>query len=340
MKKKSCLVVIVSFLLLVFLIPPANALDKKNAKKAKKFIKSEKYSQAIPLLKRVISDNPQDKEAYFQLGFCHINTENFKKAHEWFDKAFTLKPRFGKRIGEVYLTTAELIFKRSADFAVKKEKLLLAGDLFTKATVYDAKLKKHGYEFFLKLGNRANMTNGVVFYERALTYAKGDKERHHIGYKLLKVAAYKWPGQSCEDFKKKAADIIGKEKVSNVFPSPYMRSIFKETYTEADAKKDGNIYTFAWGSNIKKGDVLEVTGKIPGEKEFNAKEILIWKGKQYKPKWFKSENGYFRHVIENVRKEEKEAIWIEKNKGIKVKVKITRKIIPKPNYNLISEYTK
>ncbi len=340
MKTRLCLILLLLICLVLSLASPGSAFAGNKLKAAKKLMETGQYSQAIEILEQAIVDKPADKEAHFQIGVCHLNTGAFKKAHKHFDVAFNLKAGYGSKIGEQYIRAAELEFQRAASFSFKKGKLLLAGELFKKAAMYKPRLAKQGYDFFVKLGDSASMANGVVFYEAALDYTKDKKKKRDMGYKLLKVAAHKWPGPECEELKKKAAIIVGHEKADAVIPKPYMRAAFEKKYTDADADKNGYIYTFPWDQDIKKGDLLEVIGSIPGEKGFNAKEIRIWRGKKYKKKWYMSKEGYFRRVIESVPKSGRNVIWIEKDRGIEVTVKISNKTVPKPSLNLLDELMK
>ena len=63
--------------LILFLSVGVNAFAWGEVKKAKEYMASEMYPQAIALLEKRIAEKPNDAEAYFQLGICHINQQNY-----------------------------------------------------------------------------------------------------------------------------------------------------------------------------------------------------------------------------------------------------------------------
>ncbi len=325
-------VTLVSFMLLLVLASPTSAFFGSDVKKAKEFMQAGMYPQAIELLKKRISEKPTDAEAHFQLGICYINQGQYSGADERFGSAVRLKSDYGYKIGTEY--------KKGADSAFSKGNLRQADSLFEKAINYDPKFKAHGYNFYLSLGDRDSGLSAKTFLDKALNYAKGTKQKEKVGYRILRVAAHEWPHTWCDSLKSQAAGIVGQDKVDQVFPKPYMKTIFEQTYTDKDMDEHGRIRTFPWTEDINPRDKLEIIGKIPGESTFDAQEILIWRGKEFKPKWHKSENGYFDFTVQNVPKTGRCVIWMEKGKGIQATVKVSRHTIPKPNIALIESLEK
>ena len=313
----------ICFIALFMFASHVYAIFDSNVKKAKEFMQAGMYPQAIALLEKEINEEPTNDEAHFQLGICYINQNNYSGADERFASAVKLKPDYGYEIGKE--------FKKASDEALKIGNLSSASSLFDKAIIYDPRFKKLGYNFYMSLGDK---TQSVHYYERALQYAQEEKEKKmKIGFKFLRLAAREWPGSRCESLKQNALGLVGEKIVQEVFPSPYMKIIFEQSYTDADADAEGHIYTFPWNL-VQRGDLVEVIGKIPE----GAEEIQYWRGKKFKPKWHKTVNGYFNLTVKQVPSWGKSVISMEQDKGIRATVRIKRKTIPKPNINLISSY--
>lgn len=97
--------------------------------------------------------------------------------------------------------------------------------------------------------------------------------------------------------------------------------VYEGVFTDADSDQYGRIKTFRWGDNgEQEGDFLEVIGRIPA----GAREIKIWRGKQFRPKWHETEDGYYGHRIEHISRGKAFGIWIERGKGIAALVRISR----------------
>ena len=79
--------------------------------KAEYMIKAEKYDEAIPLLQKVVADNPRDADAWNYLGFASRKTGKLNEALGYYEKALKLDPRHKgahEYLGELYLMMKNL----------------------------------------------------------------------------------------------------------------------------------------------------------------------------------------------------------------------------------------
>lgn len=79
--------------------------------KAEYLVKGEKYEEAIPLLQKVVADNPRDADAWNYLGFCSRKLGKKEDALGYYQKALALDPKHkGAReyLGELYLQMNDL----------------------------------------------------------------------------------------------------------------------------------------------------------------------------------------------------------------------------------------
>ncbi len=319
------------FLLIFAFVSQSSALFKRDMKNANDFMKKGMYPRAIPILEKAVLENLMNAEVHFLLGVAYINNDNFGGAKEVFTSSVQLNPDFKYKIGNEY--------KKAAAKEFAKGNYLAAGSLFVKAVEYSPLIGQNmGFNFFAALGDRTENTD---FYDKCLIFAKGDihKEKQ-VGYKLLKLAVKEWPGPKSEVLKRKTGELIGQEIVSNVFPPPYMRTIFNKTYTfnEAFEKKFGQIKTIKFGKDdVQVDDQIEVITKMKDGSKFHGKEIGIWRVEKNKSYWVKTKDGYYMEKVKEIRKGSF-IISMAKRKDIKVTVVVKRKTISKPNMAVISGY--
>ena len=320
--KKLLIFVVAMCVSVFFLNTPVegwNELDK-----ARDSVEMGLYDNAFELLNGIIKKNPKNIEAHMLLGICYLATNNDSKADDRFRNVLKQDSGYGKRFATEY--------KQAAEIARDNNNLFRAERLFVKAIQHDPGLQMQAYDFFASLGNCANGYQAERFYDRALSHAQNQKQRHYIGDQFLKLA-YKNPNRR-DALKEKAASIVGQAKVDKIFPGPRIEVVFEKPYTDKDIGKGDNIEVY-FDCQIMPGDTLEVMGKIQGKDDFDATEIYIWKGKNFDPQWDTTINGHFRTIIE--KSSESQTIWIEKGKKIEAKVRVTREIIPAPNIALIGD---
>lgn len=95
---------------------PAPSSKKEEARetdfqKAEYMIKAEQYAEAIPLLQKVVADNPRDADAWNYLGFASRKTGKLDEALGYYEKALKLDPRHKgahEYLGELYLMMKNL----------------------------------------------------------------------------------------------------------------------------------------------------------------------------------------------------------------------------------------
>jgi tetratricopeptide (TPR) repeat protein len=78
---------------------------------AEYLIKAEKFDEAIPLLQKVVADNPRDADAWNYLGFASRKIGKLTEALGYYDKALKLNPNHkgaNEYLGELYLMMNDL----------------------------------------------------------------------------------------------------------------------------------------------------------------------------------------------------------------------------------------
>ncbi len=78
---------------------------------AAKLVKSEKFAEAIPLLKKAVEANPKDADAYNLLGFSHRKLGDFDSALVHYQTALKLDPNHvgaNEYLGELYLQMGDV----------------------------------------------------------------------------------------------------------------------------------------------------------------------------------------------------------------------------------------
>lgn len=79
--------------------------------KAEYLIKGEKYEEAIPLLQKVVADNPRDADAWNYLGFASRKLSRKEDALGYYQRALALAPNHkgaNEYLGELYLQMGNL----------------------------------------------------------------------------------------------------------------------------------------------------------------------------------------------------------------------------------------
>ncbi len=79
--------------------------------KAEYMIKGEQYAEAVPLLQKVVADNPRDADAWNYLGFASRKLGKLDEALGYYEKALKLDARHKgahEYLGELYLMMKNL----------------------------------------------------------------------------------------------------------------------------------------------------------------------------------------------------------------------------------------
>ena len=75
---------------------------------ANELIAAERYAEAVPLLEKVIERDPDNADAWSQLGFASRKTRTWAKSEMYYAKALALDPKHEQAVeymGEMYLET-------------------------------------------------------------------------------------------------------------------------------------------------------------------------------------------------------------------------------------------
>jgi hypothetical protein len=250
-------------------------------------------------------------------------------AEEQFKSTVSLKSDYKERIGAEYC--------KAADVALKNGRLPRAENLFENAVKYDPGIKNKAFQFYVKLGDAAADISAIQYYDKALSRTHDKEEKRQIGFRFLKIAAGLSSGTpQYMRLRNRAIVILGRDKVEEVFPRSFKKTIFEKTYSDADIDPEsGNIVAFTWSDKFKKGDLVEISGYIPED----ADEIAIYLGKNFDPEWKKTDNGDISYSIEEVPPAgSRYLVRIDKN--VQFTLRISRIINPKPDENLLNSFIK
>lgn len=86
---------------------PVTAADPDYVK-ANELLADERYAEAVVMLEKVIERDPDNADAFSQLGFASRKTRTWAKSEMYYAKALALNPRHEQAIeymGELYLET-------------------------------------------------------------------------------------------------------------------------------------------------------------------------------------------------------------------------------------------
>ncbi len=195
---------IVCFLLLYSV--PAHALFGSGVKKARQYMQQEKYNEAVELLTERINKKDSDAEAHFLLGLCYLNFDRAAQADDRFECAATISSEYRYKVGQKYRDLAEIALKAGA---FKK-----ADGLFEKAIQYEPRVKRHGYRFYVNLGDIANGPSVATFYDKAFKFTEGNETlQREIGYKFLNKASKTSSKKLSAHLKIQASKILGQKEV-------------------------------------------------------------------------------------------------------------------------------
>ena len=205
MLKNDSLVCRTMFLLILFLSVSANAFAWGEVKKAKEFMASENYPQAIKLLEKRIAEEPEDAEAHFQLGMCYMKQQKYSKADEWFANTVALDSEYAHKIGDGFRSDGELALNEDQ----MKEALLL----FKKAIHYQPNLKDGIIEScFIKGESAFDLIIELDPSQKSVVAEKynmlsGETEDEEMKMANLKKAAEKDPDRYEEEYKTRSKEL-------------------------------------------------------------------------------------------------------------------------------------
>jgi len=182
-------------------------------------------------------------------------------------------------------------------------------------------------KLYINMGTQARAKRQYTLSEectdRARVYAQNEFDQQRIAGNYLYLAAL---NHKAEEMKNNAMKLVGQAKVDEIFPSPRTEVVFEKTYTVADADKNENIRTIEVGKDdLRKGDLIEVIGKLPDNRTYDVAEIEIFRGKNQNPKWVKTKEGYYSKKVEIYPPKGFFYIWMEKGLSITATVKVTGK---------------
>jgi tetratricopeptide (TPR) repeat protein len=328
MDRKRIPAIVLCLVLAVVCVSPSGALLVSDAEKAKDYINAGMIPQAVELLNKRINEKPSDVEAHFILGICFLKLGNGESAEETFERAVSLKPDYREKVGTE--------FKKAADTAFKNGRLPKAGYLFETAMKYNPGIEKKAYQFYVKLGDAADNLSAITYYNKALSRTNGKDQQHQIGYRFLKIAINLPPGPQYKRLKNRAIVLLGREKLDEVLPRSFKKIIFERTYSYADIDPErGDIVAFIWSDKFKKGDLVEISGYIPEDVD----EISIFLGKNFDPEWKTTDNGDLSYSIEDVPPAGSYYL-VRIGEDVEFTLKVSRKINPRPDEDLLNSFIK
>lgn len=108
--------------------PTPNSVANPDYAAAEKLIKEWKYAEAIPLLQKVVTDDPKSADGFNQLGYAHRKLNKLPEARTHYAKALELDPEHKGALeyqGELYLMLDDL--KSAETNLAKLDKLCFFG---------------------------------------------------------------------------------------------------------------------------------------------------------------------------------------------------------------------
>jgi len=233
---------------LVFILPGCSS----DVDKAKTFMDAGMYPRAIELLKKSISEKPDDAEAHFQLGVCYARTDNFYGVDERFASAVKLTSDYGFKIAGVYMKTGS----DALDTGNSRQ----AMQLFRKAVNYQPDLKQSiAKELFpaakscldkqqSKMAD--NLLSMTVEYDPAL---KEQVEGISLEYgKKLLTLAKERPKKERKRYVDEALRFVSQKDVDEVLPPPIWKMV-PGTYIEIEGKGLDTVCYGGKGISYEKG---------------------------------------------------------------------------------------
>ena len=103
--------------------PPAAQPGKSGYERAEYLIKSEKYEEALPLLRGILKDNPNDADTLNYLGYVNRKLHNYKKSLDFYQRALAVDPDHKgahEYLGELYLQMKDVAKAREQLAEVKR----------------------------------------------------------------------------------------------------------------------------------------------------------------------------------------------------------------------------
>jgi tetratricopeptide (TPR) repeat protein len=220
--------------------------------KAKTFMDAGMYPEAIELLKKSISENPDDAEAHFQLGVCFARTNNFYGVDERFASAVKLKADYGSQIAGIY--------KKAGSDALNNGNSRQAMQLFRKAEKYQPDLKQSIAEELFPAGRSCldkqqskmadSLLSMAVEYDPALK-AQVDSISLEYGKNLLAVAKER-PRDERKRYVDEALLFVSQKDVNKVLPPPAWEMV-PGTYFEIEGKGLDTVCYGGRGISYEKG---------------------------------------------------------------------------------------
>lgn len=346
----------ITIALMLVLLLSGNAL----ASKCKDLETALMHREAAECYHEATVANPKNPENHYKLGTLLLKLGQYSRAQDSFKSAVAMDAQQNYLVNPAirYIDSSELgEIKKYLDVAAQKNpsaKKKLAKDIFSHAENklaegniqeaknlfefalgYDPGLKSKIFNTLNSAGDKANAREAPTYYHLAYEYTSTDAEKKQVGTNFLRLAVALWPNKSHESAKSFAEQILGKERVLEAFPLPYDAVIFDRTYTFDDAhnKEWGLIFTFNFATNnIKIGDKIQIQAMNIDGSPLNGKEITIWRGKTFTPNWAPTINGQYVSTVQAINGDGFFEISLDKQKELKAKVLVTRKIIPNPNF--------
>ncbi|MBW1850815.1 MAG: tetratricopeptide repeat protein [Deltaproteobacteria bacterium] len=248
LKRRDIFPAIAVVMWLVFILPGCSS----DVDKAKTFMDVGMYPQAIELLKKRISEKPDDAEAHFQLGVCYTNAGNFGGADERFESAVKLKSDYGFQIAGVY--------KKAGSDALNNGNSRQAMQLFRKAVKYQPDLKESiAKELFLSGKSYLDKQQSKMadsFLSMAVEYDPALKEQVDgislkYGKKLLAMAKER-PKKERKRYVDEALRFVSQKDVDEVLPPPTWKMV-PGTYIEIEGKGLDTVCYGGKGISYEKG---------------------------------------------------------------------------------------
>ncbi len=290
----SLLLVVAIFFLQTGVVWPATLVDD-----TREAIRLGKYDRALGLLDAALDKNPTDTNAYLLMTEYYLALQDYASAELSTERTLVLNCTYAPLVAQGYYNAAERAEMRNQPAQalalyetavaldsvfksrVKGKYMAVANDLlaqrrfdtalsaYTQEAGIDPPAKKsiadavfaHGQSL---LGNNDKAAEKLFVYAVSLdpSYSpKAAKARLDCGLDLLRRARTA-TGEERRRLKEQSLRYVSREVADQAVPPPAWNTVFKEEYVGRGMNdEDGLIMTPRFGTEVKPGDRIVVTGK-------------------------------------------------------------------------------
>ena len=345
------LVVILTFLFsLISVQSQAISLFVNHMEDGKENYATYKYEMAINDFTEELKDNAKNAEAHRWIGMSYDKLNDYRNAIRNFKIAVLLDAEYNQKINKAifelnpaHIAEMENTLKETAkkNSAFKNE---LNNFYFTNgekdAVAGNLRDAEQWFSFAISLNpdqeqKVSNIYYELGHYELALKHnPNNDYARLALGKKYAQVAIDDWPNKGPAYYE--AIELLGHEKVEEIFPKKETITTFKKTYTFDDAydKKHGRVNT--WNpviDDVKVGDRVIIRARIIGSDKFHGEELYLVDAGN----WVRTNNGKYSATINILQDDAYYMVSLDGRADVEFDVIVERDVLPKPKTEILAK---